>query len=138
MASIADRYAKKYGPQSASSARFKPHEKVTSTGILALDYALGVGGWPEGTIVEVYGPRDIGKSSIIGLNAIIEAQREGKYCGLIALEPGFSPKWAEKHGVDLDKLLILWPDDGKKAFDMLYDMVYDDDIQTIVFDSIGA
>lgn len=138
MAKIEDKYVKKYGIQAASSARFKPHTAVTSTGILSLDFALGTGGWPEGSIVEVYGPRDIGKSSIIGLNAIIEAQKVGKHCALIALEPGFSPEWAAKHGVNLDKLLILWPNDGKIAFDMLYDMVHDDDIHTIVFDSIGA
>lgn len=135
---LAAKYQRRYGLTSASGARFRPHIKVTSTGILALDHALGIGGWPEGVIVEVYGPRDIGKSSIIGLNAIIEAQKEGKNCGIVCLEPGFSPDWAAKHGVDLDKLLILWPDNGKIAFDMLYDMVNDDNIQTILFDSVGA
>lgn len=137
-ADIANRFKKRYGQTAASSARFRPHEAVTSTGILSLDYALGIGGWPEGSIIEVYGPPDIGKSSIIGFNAIVEAQKVGKTCAVIALEPGFDPKWAEKHGVDLDNLLILWPDDGKKAFDMLYDMVMDEDISLVVFDSIGA
>ncbi len=135
---VAERYTKKYGITSASGARFKPHEAVTSSGILALDAALGVGGWPEGVLVEVFGPRDIGKTSIVGFSAIKEAQKKGKYCALIALEPGFSPAWAERHGVDLDQLLILWPDHGKEAFDMLFDLVMDDDIHFIVFDSIGA
>jgi recombination protein RecA len=138
LASIESRYERKYGHGSASSARFKPHEEVTSTGILSLDLALGVGGWPEGVLAEVYGPRDIGKTSTIGFSALKEAQKAGKYCALIALEPSFDPRWAEKNGVDLDKLLILWPDDGKKAFDMLFDLVLDDEIQFIIFDSIGA
>lgn len=135
---IAKRYEKKYGHKSAASGRFQPHTDVTPTGILALDYALGTGGWPEGTLIEVFGPPDIGKSSIIGINGIIEAQKMGKMCGLVALEPGFDPMWAEKLGVDLDKLVIQWPDDGQEAFDMLFDFVMDDDIHFIVFDSIGA
>ena len=135
---IAKRYEKKYGYKSSASGRFTPHTDVTPTGILALDYALGVGGWPEGTIIECFGPPDIGKSSIIGISGIIEAQKMGKMCGIVALEPGFDPKWAEKLGVDLDKLVIGWPDDGQEAFDMLFDYVMDDDIHFIVFDSVGA
>jgi len=135
---IAKRYEKKYGHKAAASGRFQPHTDVTPTGILALDYALGTGGWPDGSIIEVFGPPDIGKSSIIGLNAFIEAQKRGKMCGYVALEPGFDPKWAAKLGVDLDKLVIGWPDDGQQAFDMLYDYIMDDDIDFIVFDSIGA
>lgn len=136
--STTQKFRKKYGLAAASGARFKPHEKATSSGILSLDYALGTRGWPEATIIECFGPPDIGKSSIIGFNAIIEAQREGKTCAVIALEPNFKPEWAEKNGVDLDKLLILWPDDGKIAFDMLFDLVLDSEVQTIVFDSVGA
>jgi recombination protein RecA len=135
---IAKRYERKYGHQAASSGRFQQHIESTSTGILALDYALGTGGWPEGCVIEVYGPPDIGKSSIIGFNGFVEAQKQGKMCGLVAMEPGFSPEWAEKNGVDLDRLVIVWPDEGQQAFDALYDMVMDPDIEFIVFDSIGA
>lgn len=137
-ADIAKRFERKYGHKSAATGRFQPHVGVTPTGILSLDYALGTGGWPEGTIIEAFGPPDIGKSSILGFNAIIEAQKLGKMCGIVALEPGFDPKWAEKNGVDLDKVVITWPDDGQQAFDQLYDMVMDDDIKFILFDSIGA
>lgn len=135
---IAKRFEKKYGHKAAASGRFQPHVGVTPTGILSLDYALGTMGWPDGTVIEVFGPPDIGKSSIIGFNAFVEAQKMGKMCGLVALEPGFDPTWAEKNGVDLDKLVISWPDNGEEAFNMLYDMVADDDIQFILFDSIGA
>lgn len=137
-ADIAKRFERKFGHKSASSGRFLDDQDCTSTGILALDYALGTGGWPSGTLIEVFGPPDIGKSSVIGFNGIIEAQRAGKMCGLVAMEPGFSPKWAEKNGVDLDQIVIVWPNDGKEAFDALYGMVMDDDIEFIVFDSIGA
>jgi recombination protein RecA len=135
---LAKKYQKRYGHQAASSGKFKQHTASTSTGILSLDYALGTRGWPEGTVIEVFGPPDIGKSSIIGFNAIVEAQKKGKVCGIVALEPGFDPSWAEKNGVDLDKVLILWPDDGQQAFDMLFDMVTSPDISLIIFDSIGA
>jgi recombination protein RecA len=135
---IAKKFEKKYGHQSSATGNFHRELDVDSTGILSLDYALGTGGWPEGTIIECFGPPDIGKSSIVGFNGIIEAQRKGKLCGMVAMEPGFDPAWAAKNGVDLDELVIGWPDDGEEAFNMLYDMVMDDDIKFIVFDSIGA
>lgn len=135
---LAKQYERKYGHRAAATGRFNHPTNVDSTGILALDYALGTGGWPDGTIIECFGPPDIGKSSIIGFNAVKEAQANGKMCGWVALEPGFDPAWAEKNGIDLDRLLIVWPNDGKEAFDMLFDMVQEPEIKTIVFDSIGA
>jgi recombination protein RecA len=135
---IAKRFERKYGHKAAATGRFQVAQDVTSTGILSLDFALGTNGWPAGTVIEVFGPPDIGKSSIIGFNAIVEAQKKGNICGLVAMEPGFDPAWAEKNGVDLDKLVIGWPDNGEDAFNMLYDMVMDDDIKLIVFDSVGA
>lgn len=134
---LANRYIKRYGSQAAASGHFNPPRGVVPTGILALDYALGVGGWPKGHISTVFGPRDIGKSSVIGLNAIKSVQKAGEIAAIIAVEPSFDPAWAEKHGVDLDKLIILWPDDGQEAFDMLYDTVMDDEISLTLFDSIG-
>lgn len=135
---IAKRFERKYGHQASSGGRFNRVIDVTSTGILSLDFALGTGGWEDGTINEVFGPPDIGKSSIIGFNAIIEQQKKDRICAIVALEPGFDPKWAEKNGVDLDKLIIGWPDNGEDAFNMAYDFVMDDDIQFVLFDSIGA
>jgi recombination protein RecA len=135
---IAKRFVKRYGHQAAATGNFQRETNVDSTGILSLDVALGTRGWPEGTIIEVFGPPDIGKSSIIGFNGIVEAQRNNKLCGIVAMEPGFDPAWASKNGVDLDRLVIGWPDDGEQAFNMLYDMVMDADIKFIVFDSIGS
>lgn len=135
---VAARYERKLGHNGASTGRMNKVLDVIPTGILALDHALGIGGWPLGHIVEVFGPPDIGKSSIIAFNAIREAQKMGKVCGIVALEPGFDPDWAEKNGVDIDRVVIGWPDNGQEAFDLAYDFVMDPDIDMIVFDSIGA
>jgi recombination protein RecA len=129
---------KKYGHQAGATGRFTRPGGVIPTGILALDYALGTGGWPYGTMVEVFGPPDIGKSSIMGLNAMKSVQKQGKLPAIVALEPGFDPRWAEKNGVDIDNLVIGWPDNGEQAFNLLYDFVIDDDIDFVLFDSIGA
>lgn len=135
---IAKKYERKYGHEASAGGRFKRVIDTTSTGILSLDYALGTGGWQEGTINEVFGPPDIGKSSIIGFNAIIEQQKKDRICAIVALEPGFDPAWAEKNGVDLDKVIIGWPDNGEEAFNMAYDFVLDENIGFVLFDSIGA
>jgi len=111
---------------------------VVPSGILALDYVLGTGGWPRGHPVEVYGKNDIGKSSLVGLSALRNAQAQGLLCGYIAVEPGFDEIWAERHGVDNDRLLIVRPDDAEDAFSVLSDWVHGDVIDFIVFDSIGA
>jgi recombination protein RecA len=137
LSDLVQKYTKRYGHQAAASGNFHTPKGVVPTGILALDYALGVGGWPKGHISTVYGPRDIGKSSVVGLSAIKSVQANGQMAAVIAVEPGFDELWAEKHGVDLDKLLVLWPDDGQEAFDMLYDTVMEDDIGLTLFDSIG-
>lgn len=134
----AKRLEKKYGRKTGAvgSAEFKL--KVVPTGSLALDYALGTGGWPLGHPVEVYGAPDIGKSSVIGLNAIRNAQAMGLLCGIIAMEPGFDPLWAERNGVDPDRVIIARPDHGEDAFEILQEWIQDDIVDFTVFDSIGA
>lgn len=131
------KFQKAFGLQSAAAGRYIRPLDVVPTGILALDYALGTGGWPSGSIIEVYGLPDAGKT-LLALQGIREAQKLGKICGYIAAEPGYDSAWAAKHGVDLERLLVSWPDDGKEAFEHLQMMVLDDDIEFIVFDSIGA
>lgn len=132
------RLDKSYGHQTGGLGSDEVKLNVTSTGILSLDYALGTGGWPKGYVAEVFGPPDIGKSSIIGLNGIRCAQEAGDLCGIIAMEPNFDREWAVKNGVDPELLAIARPDSGEKAFNILYDWVKDDLIDFIVFDSIGA
>lgn len=129
----------KFGHNSASLGSKTVNLDVVPTGILALDYALGTGGWPLRHPVEVFGPPDIGKSSVIGHSALRNAQAMGKLCVLIALEPGFDPAWAEKNGVDVDNLVISRPNNGEEAFSVLYTVVAGDaHADFVVFDSIGA
>lgn len=134
----AARLERKWGLKAGSTGNENFRLNVVPTGILSLDYALGIGGWPLGHPVEVFGPPDIGKSSVIGLSALRNAQAAGMLCGLIALEPGFDPSWAEKNGVDPAGVVVARPDDGEEAFEMLYEWVTGDIIDFIVFDSIGA
>jgi recombination protein RecA len=132
------RMEKKYGYKSAAIGSTQESKEVVPTGILSLDYALGLGGWPRRAISEVYGAPDIGKSSVIGLSAIKQAQKLGLVCGIVAVEPTFDPDWAIKNGVDPELLLIGRPDDGEDAFQIMYDWVRGDLIDFVLFDSIGA
>lgn len=128
----------KYGAHAADFGDYKRPAKVVSTGVLALDYRLGTGGWTLGDCHVVYGDPDIGKSSALGLASIREAQKLGYYCAIVAMEPQFSPEWAEKHGVDTSRLIILRPKNGEEAFNMLIELVESEVIDWVVFDSIGA
>ncbi len=134
----AARLERKFGLKSGATGAETFRLNVVPTGSLALDYALGTGGWPLGHPVEIFGPPDIGKSSVLGFSAIRNAQAAGKLCGIIALEPGFDKDWAIKNGVDPDSVVIGRPDNGEDAFAMLFDWITDDIVDFIVFDSIGA
>lgn len=132
------RMEKKYGHRSAALGTAVFNDEPVSTGILALDYALGTGGWPRPSMIEVYGQPDIGKSSTIGLSAVKEFQKLGLVAGIVAYEPQFDPEWAFKNGVDPEQILIGRPDDGQEAFSMLHDWLRGDLIDFVLFDSIGA
>lgn len=134
---LAAKFEKKFGHKAGATGDAEWPIDVVPTGSLSLDYALGTGGWPMGHIIEVFGPPDIGKSSVIGLNALANAQAMGKFCVLIAVEPGFDPAWAERHGVDTKSLAIARPDNGQDAFNMLLDATVSG-AGFILFDSIGA
>lgn len=134
----AERLEKKFGHKTGAVGTDEFEFSVVPTGSLALDYALRTGGWPLGHPVEVYGAPDIGKSSVIGFNAIKNAQALGLLCGIIALEPSFDPEWAYKNGVDPETVIIARPDNGEIAFQILHEWVKGDIVDFIVFDSIGA
>lgn len=135
---VAERIDKKYGHKTGSVGSDDFQMTVVPTGSLALDYALGTGGWPLGHPVEVYGAPDIGKSSVIGFQGIKNAQAMGFLCGIIALEPGFDPEWAYTNGVDPETVVIARPDNGEIAFEILHEWTKEDDVDFILFDSIGA
>lgn len=134
---LAAKFEKKFGHKAGATGSEEWPLDVIPTGSLSLDYALGIGGWPMGHPIEVFGPPDIGKSSVIGLNAIANAQAMGKFCAIVAVEPGFDPNWAEKHGVNTNDLVIARPDNGQDAFNMLSEIVTAG-VDFVLFDSIGA
>lgn len=108
-----------------------------STGALALDVALGIGGVPRGRIVEIYGPESSGKTTLC-LHIIANAQRAGGICAIIDAEHAVDPQYAKKIGVDLDNLLISQPDSGEDALSIAEDLVQSNAIDVVVVDSVAA
>src|SRR5438270_491265 len=92
---------------------------AVSTGSLALDLALGIGGLPRGRIVEVFGPESSGKTTLV-YHVIAEAQRRGGICAFIDAEHSMDPAYAKKIGVDIDNLLVSQPDTGEQALEIIY------------------
>lgn len=110
---------------------------TTSSGSLALDIALGVGGYPRGRIVEVYGPESSGKTTV-ALHAIAEVQREGGQAAFIDAEHALDPVYAEKLGVNIDELLLSQPDTGEQALEIAEALVRSGAVDIIVIDSVAA
>jgi recombination protein RecA len=108
-----------------------------STGSLAVDLALGVGGLPRGRIVEVYGPEASGKTTF-GLSVIAEAQRHGGLAAFIDVEHALDPKFARIVGVKLDELLVSQPDSGEDALNIAETLIRSNAIDVIVVDSVAA
>ena len=129
---------KKYGERNVMIGSDVPTIQAISTGILSLDYATGIGGWPRTQASGIFGPPEIGKSTILGFNAIREAQAAGRFAAIVAMEGRFDPAWARRHGLDTDKLIVTRPTHGREAFDQLQELVETEIFGVIVFDSIGA
>ncbi len=110
---------------------------VISSGSLALDIALGVGGLPRRKIIEIYGPESSGKTTLT-LHAIAEAQKSGGVCAFIDAEHAFDPSYAEKLGVDLDNLLMSQPDTGEQALEICETLVRSGAVDLVVVDSVAA
>ncbi len=110
---------------------------VISSGSLGLDLALGIGGFPRGRIVEIYGPESSGKTTL-ALHAIAEAQRRGGTCAFIDAEHALDPIYARKLGVDVDNLLLSQPDGGEQALEICDTLVRSGAIDVVVVDSVAA
>jgi recombination protein RecA len=110
---------------------------VVSTGSLALDLALGVGGLPRGRIVEIYGPEGSGKTSL-SLHVIAEAQKGGGLVAFIDAEHALDPTYAKAVGVDIDGLLVSQPDTGEQALEIADTLVRSGALDVIVVDSVAA
>ncbi|MCO5248011.1 MAG: recombinase RecA [Chitinophagales bacterium] len=108
-----------------------------STGSLGLDLALGIGGFPKGRIIEIYGPESSGKTTL-ALHAIAEAQKKGGVALMIDAEHAFDKTYAAALGVDVDNLLIAQPDDGEQALDIAEHMIRSSGVAIVVIDSVAA
>ncbi len=111
--------------------------EVVSTGSLGLDVALGVGGFPRGRIIEIYGPESSGKTTI-AIHTIAEAQKKGGICAIVDAEHAFDSSYARKLGVDVDNLLISQPDYGEQALEIAERLILSGALDVVVIDSVAA
>ena len=130
---------KQYGKGAVMKLGDKVDEKieVIPSGSIALDAALGVGGYPKGRIIEIYGPESSGKTTF-ALHAIAEAQKKGGYAAFIDAEHALDPTYAKALGVDVDNLILSQPDNGEQALEIVEALVRSNAIDIIVIDSVAA
>ncbi len=130
---------KQFGKGSAMKFGSKPvvDIEVIPSGSLALDAALGVGGYPRGRIVEIYGPESSGKTTLT-LHAIAEAQKAGLSCAFVDVEHAFDPVYAKNLNVNLEELIISQPDTGEAALEIADTLIRSGAIDLIVIDSVAA
>lgn len=134
-----DKIDKTYGKGSIMRMGDKPIEEipVISSGSIGLDAALGVGGYPKGRIIEIYGPESSGKTTL-AIHAIAEAQKAGGIAAIIDAEHAFDPSYARKLGVDTDELLISQPDNGEQALEIADNLIRSGALDIVVIDSVAA
>ena len=130
---------KQFGKGSVMKLGEEAHNEieVCSSGSLTLDLSLGVGGFPKGRIIEVYGPESSGKTTV-ALHAIAEVQRNGGQAAFIDAEHALDPAYAEKLGVNIDELLLSQPDTGEQALEITEALVRSGAIDIIIIDSVAA
>ncbi|MCL1630824.1 recombinase RecA [Sporolactobacillus sp. CPB3-1] len=130
---------KQFGKGSIMRLGERPEQRVStvSSGSLALDIAMGVGGYPRGRIIEIYGPESSGKTTV-ALHAIAEAQQNGGQAAFIDAEHALDPVYAENLGVNIDDLLLSQPDTGEQALEIAEALVRSGAIDIIVIDSVAA
>lgn len=134
-----DKLEKTYGKGTVMKLGDSPVEEVPviSTGSIALDVALGVGGLPRGRVIEIYGPESSGKTTL-AIHAIAEAQKAGGIAAFIDAEHAFDRNYAQKLGVDIDNLFVSQPDNGEQALEIADNLIRSGAIDIIVIDSVAA
>jgi recombination protein RecA len=134
-----DKIEKSYGKGSIMKLGDRIVEDVPSisSGSIGLDIAMGVGGYPKGRIIEIYGPESSGKTTL-AIHAIAEAQKAGGIAAIIDAEHAFDPGYATKLGVDIDELLISQPDNGEQALEIADNLIRSGAVDIIVIDSVAA
>ena len=128
-----------FGKGSVMKLGEKVDTKISTvpSGSLALDVALGVGGYPRGRIIEVYGPESSGKTTV-ALHAIAEVQKKGGVAAFIDAEHALDPKYAAALGVDIDELLLSQPDTGEQGLEIADALVSSGAVDIVVIDSVAA
>ncbi len=134
-----DKIDKDFGKGSVMMMNEKSTEpmEVISTGSIGLDVALGIGGLPRGSVIEIYGPESSGKTTI-ATHVIAEAQKKGGMCAFIDAEHAFDSNYAKKLGVDVDNLLISQPDYGEQALEIADRLILSGALDVVVIDSVAA
>ena len=134
-----DKIEKDFGKGSVMMMGEKGTEpmEVISTGSLGLDIALGIGGFPKGRIIEIYGPESSGKTTV-AIHTIAEAQKKGGICAIIDAEHAFDSSYAQRLGVDVDSLLISQPDHGEQALEIADRLILSGAVDVVVIDSVAA
>ncbi len=134
-----DKIEKSYGKGSIMKLGDRVVENVPSisSGSIGLDIAMGVGGFPKGRIIEIYGPESSGKTTL-AIHAIAEAQKAGGIAAIIDAEHAFDPSYATKLGVDINELLISQPDNGEQALEIADNLIRSGAVDIIVIDSVAA
>ncbi|GAB3066908.1 recombinase RecA [Virgibacillus ainsalahensis] len=130
---------KQFGKGSIMKMGDQGEQKIATipSGSLALDVALGIGGYPRGRVVEIYGPESSGKTTV-ALHAIAEAQRKGGQAAFIDAEHALDPTYARALGVDVDELLLSQPDTGEQALEIAEALVRSGAVDIVVVDSVAA
>ena len=134
-----DKIEKSYGKGAIMKMGDRVVEDVPAipSGSIGLDIALGVGGYPKGRIVEIYGPESSGKTTL-AIHAIAEAQKAGGIAAIIDAEHAFDPSYARRLGVNIDELLISQPDNGEQALEIADNLIRSGAIDIVVIDSVAA
>jgi len=134
-----DKLEKSYGKGTIMRMGDSPIEEMEaiSTGSIALDIALGIGGLPKGRVIEIYGPESSGKTTL-AIHAIAQSQKAGGIAAFIDAEHAFDRYYAQKLGVDIENLLISQPDNGEQALEIVENLIRSGAIDIIVIDSVAA
>jgi recombination protein RecA len=134
-----DKIEKSFGKGSIMRMGDKPVDDVPaiSSGSIGLDVALGIGGYPRGRIIEIYGPESSGKTTL-AIHAIAETQKVGGIAAIIDAEHAFDPYYARKLGVNIDDLLISQPDHGEQALEITDSLIRSGAVDIVVIDSVAA
>lgn len=134
-----EKIEKSYGKGSIMRMGDKPVDDVPAihSGSIGLDLAMGIGGYPKGRVIEIFGPESSGKTTL-AIHAIAESQKAGGIAAIIDAEHAFDPTYAQKLGVNIDELLISQPDNGEQALEIADSLIRSGAIDIIVIDSVAA